>query len=234
MFFRKLHLSYLSTKRIALSTFNKNAQRIITLSFMSNFKNDLNKEQLLGKYLDEIYKDKGINFTRVYDISKQHSGIDLEYTHKNDNIFYLDEKAQLDYINKDLPTFAFELSYLKSKKIKEGWLFDKTKLTTHYLLITSIYSNDINLKNGISSCKITSVSRNKLINHLKAVGLNKPTLLKYDEKNRSDKKQKTTLNEISLNQGYLFYSAQKSEKPINLILKLQYLIDVGVAKKINY
>ena len=200
---------------------------------MSYFKKDLAKEQLLGKYLDSVYLELGIPLKRVDDINEQHQGIDLKYkAAKND--YFIDEKAQLDYIDSDLPTFTFEISYLKDSSLKMGWLFDKSKVTDFYFLVTSIYANDkTDLTKGFKSCKITSVDRKKLINHLASIKLTASKLFEYENRFRSGRKEgKNTISELTLNEGLIFFSTQKKEEPINLQLRLNYLISKGLAKQI--
>ncbi|RZN82554.1 MAG: hypothetical protein EVB11_08105 [Winogradskyella sp.] len=201
---------------------------------MSNFKRDLHKEQLLGNYLDLVYETLNLKFERVRDSNLQHRGVDLLYT-KNEAV-YIDEKAQLDYLNKSLPTFTFELSYLKNKAPKLGWLLDDTKLTTHYFLVTGIYAKDEkDLKKGFTSCIITSVNQKKLMNYLESKDLTKERLLQYDADLRDfeDSKSRNTIKELNpKTEGLLYFSSQLSEQPINLQLRLKNLIEMGIAKQI--
>ena len=148
------------------------------MALKSNFKKDLEKEKKLSSLLDSYYttKLKHYTFKRITDLNQQYQGVDLIFEHKKKAISYsIDEKAQLDYINENLPTFAFEISYKKDGIIKGGWLFDKTKKTQFYSLITSIYSDTPSI---YYSCKITLVNRNKLINFLKKEASLKSSYLK--------------------------------------------------------
>jgi len=122
---------------------------------MSKFNEDLGKEKILGQFLDTIYKNLNLEFERVGDRSTQHRGIDLIYHHKN-SIVHIDEKAQLHYLNKNLPTFTFELSYIKENMFKKGWLLDTKKQTDYYFLVTGIFLNGskLRLENDIERCKI--------------------------------------------------------------------------------
>lgn len=158
-------------------------------------------------------------------------GIDLILKDKNSGKpFFVDEKAQLDYVNESLPTFAFELMYLKNTVQKQGWLFDASKKTQFYALITSIYSDEDDV---FTSCNITFVNREKLILRLDEMGLNQNFLkqLAYVHRNLHGK---LALKELdSKSEGYLYFSTKnKAEKPINLILKLEYLLRIGVAKRL--
>jgi hypothetical protein len=206
---------------------------------MSKFQSDLAQEEILSKYLDKIYKEKKIEFERIYDLDLQHQGIDLKIFF-NSNQYLIDEKAQLHYINTELPTFTFELSYMKNNILKNGWLFDKNKKTQYYFLITGIYLNENKTKlktpNDIKKLKITSVNRNKLIQHLDSIGLNIIKLQKYDNhfriNNSYGKNEITELDKYS--EGLIYFSEQLVEKPINIQLRLEYLIQSEVAKKFHY
>ena len=76
---------------------------------MPNFEQDLAHEKILATYLDHIYKLKGYYVERPTNINKQYRGVDL-ILQKDAKTFLVDEKAQLHYLNADLPTFTFELS----------------------------------------------------------------------------------------------------------------------------
>ena len=164
----------------------------------SNFTKDLAKEQKLSKLLDGLYDAhlKKYSQKRVSNITEQLQGIDVLFRHKYSNkVYRIDEKAQLDYPGRDLPTFAFELCYYKSNTMKPGWLFDAQKKTDFYALTTNI-----TLKNdSYVSCSIRFVNRKKL------------------DMNTG---------------GYLYFSGKrKAERPVNLVLYLDMLEHLGIAKR---
>ena len=200
---------------------------------MSFFQRDLRKEKLLSKYLDSTYEKLNLHFERIHCLKQQKQGIDLIYRHNN-NEYYIDEKAQLNYINKTLPTFTFELSYLKNGTERIGWVLDKNKITTHYFLIIGIYAIDKkDLKKGFEKVKILSVDRIKLLVFLDSIGLTSTKLKAYNKTIRATEKskRKTVINELHhKTQGSIFYSKQLNEKPINLQLRLQFLIENKLAK----
>lgn len=105
----------------------------------STFSGDLKSEravnEFLQKYLYSRLVDKGIIATFNSDTTddQQHNGIDtIVYIFNadktvNQNGINIDEKTALHYAktnlkDKSLPTFAFEISYLKDGKLKIGWL----------------------------------------------------------------------------------------------------------------
>lgn len=199
----------------------------------SNFKADLSKEQRLTPLLDTYYQKhlKNYEFERVLNLKKQRQGIDLILKdNRSGNTYFVDEKAQLDYINESLPTFAFELFYTKNGVQKQGWLFDVSKKTHFYALVTNIYSDETDV---FTSCNITFVNREKLILRLHEMGLNQHFLeqLALDQQHVHGKLLLESLD--PKNDGYLFFSKKnKVEKPVNLILKLDFLNRIGVAKRL--
>ena len=199
----------------------------------SNFKADLSKEQQLVPLLDFYYQKhlKHYTFERISHSKKQLQGIDIILKHVlTCKRFYLDEKAQLDYINESLPTFAFELCYLKKGLKKQGWLFDNSKKTHFYALVTSIFSDEAQ---KFTSCNITFVNREKFVQHLDNIELSKNNLEQIISQNE-DRHGKLILDKLNpKTEGYLFFSTKnKAEKPVNLVLKLDYLERIGVAKRL--
>lgn len=193
----------------------------------------MEKERQLSVLLDHYYQKhlKTYGFERVSNLKEQLSGIDLVFTHKSSGErFYIDEKAQLDYINEELPTFAFELCYHKNSEPKKGWLFDSSKKTHFYSLITAIYSDE---PGKFTSCKITFVNRKKLVQLLGSRNISEKVLMaQIDEKTK--KQGKVPIGELHHSrEGYLYFSSKnKVEKPVNLILKLDFLALNGVAKRL--
>lgn len=201
---------------------------------MSKFKEDLAKEAILGQFLDAVYQKLNLNFQRITDTNFQYKGIDLIYPQEGKDL-YIDEKAQLNYLNKDLPTFTFELSYLKDNVLKQGWLFDAEKQTDYYFLVTAIYldGNDLRNRNNIKTCKITSVNRPKLVEHLRLLGLTRAKLEFYNQELRKEQQfGQHLIEEIDPENGALHFTEYLAEKPINLKLKLEYLLDAKIAKRI--
>ena len=198
----------------------------------STFTTDLEKEQKLSVLLDAYYSKhlRYYTFERIHNQRRQFEGIDLELIHsKTKKTYLVDEKAQLDYVNEDLPTFAFELSYLKNNVEKEGWLFDKGKRTDFYSLITSIYSDEPGV---YTSCKITFVNRSKLISFLATKGYTKNEFSTIQNIHKETHGVVVLERLDARTEGYLYCSSKnKSEKPVNLVLKIDFLIKIGVAKQ---
>ncbi len=82
----------------------------------SKFKSDKRGEEALASFLDtclysKMVEDKIIqDFKRTEDKQTQLSGVDLILTTGTRDV-KVDEKSALQYINKDIPTFAMEIYY---------------------------------------------------------------------------------------------------------------------------
>ena len=203
----------------------------------SNFRQDLSREAQLGRSLDPCYERaftaSDYQIRRVTDRSMQQKGVDL-ILHRGDRQFFVDEKAQLDYLNKSLPTFAFELSYLKRGAWRTGWLLDPQKQTDIFFLITSIFPTDpSDLSRGLQRVRVTGVYRRQLVNLLKNKGLDDHRLYEIDR----DLRQQNLVGHQSISElnarkeGAVYFSKNnKNEQPVNLVLKLDFLIRSGVAR----
>lgn len=205
---------------------------------MAHFKSDLAAEQILSQHLDQIYASLGLDFKRVYNLDLQRQGVDLELQYNN-KIYWVDEKAQLHYLNSKLPTFTFELSYLKDNELRQGWLFDPQKTSQYYFLITgiSLKNNKPQLSDSsdIENLCITSVNRQKLITHLAKKKLTQENLAKYEHALRHN----NTFGRYKIpelkpkKEGVLYYTQHLKEQPINLQLRIDYMIETGVAKSLH-
>lgn len=196
---------------------------------MSLFNDDINKEAVLAKFLTEQYQKNNLKTTRISDIESQFRGIDLIIEGKDGIKYKVDEKAQLHYLNKDLPTFALEISYLKDSILKQGWLFDPSKETELYAFIFSIHlvNNKIELidENDIESCEVIFVKREKLIMKLALLELSFDTCNSMSNEMRAD----FNLHKLDhLPSGFNFQiSNHLAEKPVNLIVRKRFLKSIG-------
>ncbi|MEA2047736.1 MAG: hypothetical protein U9O64_04735 [Campylobacterota bacterium] len=217
----------------------------------SKFHEDLSEEQRLGQYLfDFVYPTikelTNINIQRKEDAESQKLGIDLLLTWKKEDKlknYKVDEKAQLHYINRNLPTFAFEISsYSKldrntSKYVwKQGWLYDGELQTEGYFLVTCIKRGS---QNDFDSVRLVHVYRNRLLTYLHNKGLTGHKILEYDKKFRDENfwkskksKDKIFVNELDKRIGYFRCTHHLKERPINLVLYINKLIDMKLAKEL--
>lgn len=195
---------------------------------MNQFYKDISKEKILGQYLSIQYANAKLNTDRNDRLDLQFKGIDIILKDQNEVQFKVDEKAQLHYLNKDLPTFALEINYIKDSKIKQGWLYDSSKITEIYAFIFSIYLfpdvKEMSKVEDIKSCDVVFVNRIRLINELALLEINIKTCQLISEQLRID----NSLKKINHKSGFNFQiSTHLSEKPVNLIVKKSFLISIG-------
>ena len=84
----------------------------------SLFAADLTAEKEVSKFLDKyFYRTVMVkDFHRYTSKDEQLKGKDVKFTFAKFKEIIVDEKSQGHYVNKDLPTFAFEIQYIGGKK----------------------------------------------------------------------------------------------------------------------
>jgi len=207
---------------------------------MSNWKNDINAESELKTFIMKNFKhceisDK-IKTVQLTDNSNDDfNGIDMKITNKNNEIFYVDIKAQLHYINKALPTFAFEIDYYKDSKYKKGWLYGD-KLTQIYFLVwpCATHENNNNVKvEDFTKLFCMLILRKDLVNYLEEIGMNFDTFCKereiFIQMNTTEKhireKSKGKSDGIKL-----VLTKKLSEKPLNVVIGTDILEKIAFKK----
>lgn len=197
---------------------------------MSHRKRDTDVEKQVGDFMDCYFYPKIVkDFSRYNDKTNQLNGIDVVFSIDNHKKLIVDEKAATHYINKDIPTFAFELSFLLPSKTEVlGWLLDRGKKTEYYFLMwIKAKSNWDIKKNDIQEISATLVSRKKIMNYLESISYDRDKLIRANDKIR--------LNSLdgqlgkSKNSSVYFYSSMKlSEQPVNIIIKRKELEEIAL------
>ena len=170
---------------------------------------------------------KDLKTERIIELIHQKIGIDIILMQGEQEIT-TDEKAQLSYLNKSLPTFVLEINYYKNQFLLPGWLFDKNKTNIACAFIFSINLKDgkeiLTHENDISSCEIVWVYSERLIEELGK--------LKYTEEFclAESRALRTNRNIYVINYPDSFkmmISRQLVEQPVNLLVRKQFLINIG-------
>ncbi len=195
---------------------------------ISKFLNDKKLEELFSQFLDENFYEKLVKEQLILDwyrvneeeLQKQGKDVILVVSATEEKI--IDEKATLHYINKDIPTFAFEIINQQSGKI--GWLFDDEKETEYYLLAWP-NGNEINeRKVDFISSKILLIKRINVIKLLEEHGLDKVKIFELTRK-YSDIAT-PCCNKFTLADGVkLNFNFRLHERPINLVISRRLLIE---------
>lgn len=195
-------------------------------------------DNALMQYLDRnFYPAHTLNFHRYNDEAHQMQGIDTVFDIDGLKGILVDEKALTHYINEDLPTFAFEVDFLRSKEqLAAGWLFDPEKRTEYYLISwiradikSSIPARERSLHltaDNIISLDTLLINRKAILNTLRTYGMSREQVMDVAPQIRAEgrsgyyKKD----NERPCN---LFFSGQLAEKPINIVVSKKKLEELA-------
>lgn len=199
---------------------------------------DMNVEREIAKFLDEkLYSNSSLfsKFNRTNDIENQLRGSDIIISVPKLGILnaIVDEKAATHYINKDLPTFAFELSFkLNNGQIVEGWLTNTCKKTQYYLLmwITAKKEWDIK-KEDIIQIEYILIERNKILMYLNSKGYG-VIELKNKAKMILNNDIEGVIDKSNDQPFYFYFTNRLTEKPINIVIKKSKLIELSVLNQI--
>lgn len=204
----------------------------LTGETMSRRSQDMHAEQELAKFLDEnlypflekSYKD--LHWERNHDKNTQLRGID-GYLHVGHDTSIVDEKAALYYLNKNIPTFAFEIDSYQKGYLTPGWLFNENYETEYYMLIyPNATHDDLSTIQSIDFTETTCifVGREEIINYLKRHGYTKEKIeadAKYYRNRRSyGRKLISGINDFYY---YLSEPNDYSEIPFNVIIRRSVL-----------
>ena len=205
---------------------------------MSRRIEDMQAEQTLTKVMDIWVwsRLKGIGnistYIRETNKEKQINGTDVWLCTKNEKRISVDEKAQLYYINQNLPTFAFELGFIgQTGNIKQGWFVNDTLNTNMYMLIYP-YANttDITKLEYSSFTKLECILISKLAiwKELYKVGLTKELLIEETKKMRENgeigRKSFPNIDWCYLNMSD---SNKYTETPINIVIRKDKLLEIA-------
>ena len=198
----------------------------------SSFENDLRIEHEVAKYLDaNLYCSPLFSeFNRTPGDAAQKKGCDIVLSSDEFGLqsAIVDEKATIHYINQDISTFAFELSF-KSKNNNErvpGWFLDDRKKTEAYVLIWPFVKQS-NIRgrfdemtcDDISGVRYLIVNRGKIRAYLAKRGFTKQVLLNIAEEiAQKDIDGRFEMDNYDEDYRFYFYSSLKYvEKPVNIV-----------------
>jgi len=198
---------------------------------------DMAAEAELASFLDEylyaplLAEGHFETIRRVFEKEQQLKGVDVVVS-TGKTIGNIDEKAQIYYVNKNLPTFAFELQFLKYGEVIEGWFLNDRLCTDYYLLIWPQATTD-NIyeltKDKFTCLDALMISKNKLRMRLEELGLSKEVLTnKAVELRRNRAYGKTATGHKGI-YYYLSDSRKYVEAPINIVISKSILQEIASA-----
>ena len=198
---------------------------------------DMAAEAELASFLDEylyaplLAEGHFESIARVYDKEQQLKGVDVVVS-TGKTTGNIDEKAQIYYVNKNLPTFAFELQFLKYGEVIEGWFLNDRLSTDYYLLIwpqattDSIYELT---KETFTRLDALMVSKKKLRSRLEELGLSKEVLMRKAAERRCNRIYGKTATGHKGIYYYLSDSRKYVEAPINIVISKDILQELATA-----
>ena len=134
------------------------------ISLLRNY--DEEAEKIVRDFLiDNFYSKYANDYQIITDKNKQVKGVDSIFKY-NDYNYICDEKSAIRYINKNLQTFCFELSFIdKSNAIHDGWLFDTNKINNSFLIIwlDKCKNNCLKTKDDINEIQIALIKKYNII-----------------------------------------------------------------------
>lgn len=198
---------------------------------LPRFEHDLSQERLLQPYLDRRYAAHGIRAERSTDRVEQAAGIDVRLT-KGGLTYAVDEKAQLHYIGKSLPTFALEVDMRIAGGTRPGWLFDERKRTEVYAFVFDIALHDghseLHNADHVASAHIVLVNRARLIAHLAKAGLDEHMLHKLARELRESDSDQRSVKAPGVR---VILSRHYAEQPVNLLVTRRFRESIGQVMK---
>lgn len=191
----------------------------------SMYYEDKRKEELFGRWLDKHFysrlKEKYKYIERNNNEELQKKGVDVIIETFGNRKIYVDEKAALHYINKGIPTFAFEIKNTSSGA--QGWLYDPEYMTDYYLLAWPNATDDrIPDEDSFIKTEIMCIKRAKVIQLLNDKGVSESKIYGCVERHRREvnesKKKFMIADKIMLH-----FNTNLKEKPINVVIRKELL-----------
>jgi hypothetical protein len=183
-------------------------------------------EKEIAKFMDEKFYGRQVTgFIRFEDKENQLKGKDVSFTWGELKNIIVDEKAQTHYINENLPTFAFEISFIRAAgEWTLGWLFDKTKENDYFILIWPFASKKWDItKEDIEKLDCLLINKQKIIDLLEKEGFSRDKIMTEEERIRKENNP----GKIGSGNFYFYFTGRLAEKPINLVIRKEKLIEIA-------
>ena len=185
-----------------------------------NFSRDSMREIAVAEALDELlYAIHFGEIERVDDREMQLSGVDVLCRHpETDEPIKIDEKAATSWANREIGTFAFELSFLLGKREVGGWFLEgeMKKQTTHWLCVwPRTNGGQIHNPEDVVSLEAILLPCKKVRNWARRMATKSPIPL---EECIRQLRSTEAINEIGWAGLRILISRGLPEQPINLLI----------------
>lgn len=198
----------------------------------SKYQEDKLLAETFAKWLDENFYDELakqeliLGWYRVNGEKLQKQGQDVIIVKTVNEEMVIDEKAALQYINKNISTFAFEIKNQNSGA--KGWLYNDSLKTEYYLLAwpnSKVDGNGemcVNDYSDFLNSEVMLINKKAIIelleeNNLSEVIINQK-INDYITKSNKNNNRFELAKGIKLNFNFTLY-----EKPINIIINKELL-----------
>ncbi len=193
------------------------------------FGRDSHREHAVAEYLDRhLYPEQFQSTNRVNDKERQLAGIDVICKHSEINgELLIDEKAATSWANREIGTFAFELSFLLGDKEIGGWFLEKDRRmdTTHWLCVwPRTLGGQINSREDIVSAEAMLVRCKDLRRWARRMASKSSTSL---EQCMDELRKTNQFSEVNWAGLRVIISRRLPEQPINLLIPKEILRSIS-------
>ena len=175
----------------------------------------------MNSHLFDVYFEKS---ERITDKKRQLSGVDIICKHGDiPGELLIDEKAATSWANREIGTFAFELSFLLGEREIEGWFLerDRKSETTHWLCVWPRTSGgQINSVEDIISAEVVLIECKSLRRWARRIA-GKSTI--YLEDCIQNLRNSREIREMEWAGLRVIISRNLPEQPINLLVPKEIL-----------
>ena len=205
---------------------------------------DMRGEAIVHEYMNRYFYQVVQNFKLlplvasykdITDRDMQLRGIDEQAVLTSGRVLNIDEKCALNYINENLPTFAFETAWFRNGSQMNGWFLNDDLETNYYYLMwlrgkhkyddytgaelfKYDYAKQIDLED-ISSVELYPIQKYKLRKYLHSIGLSKEQILEIS----NDMIQQNTKQYVFNRDIKFFHSVHLNEQPVNVVINKRIL-----------
>lgn len=179
---------------------------------------DKRGENIVHNFLEREFYPRTTNYRYACDKATQLQGIDTVFSY-NGIEYRCDEKASVDYVNKNLQTFCLELSCLdRNNRLMDGWFVNENNTNNSYMFVwvDKAVSNRINSIEDFTEVEYMLVLKQDIIDYLSSIGWAHESLQNKAERIRFCEDR--NFGVISINGCKFTFSERLPEKPINVLL----------------
>lgn len=191
---------------------------------------DMADERIVGDFLDtNFYPTFCTSYTRnTTDIDKQYTGEDIWVITSTGDDLIIDEKAATQWANKNLQTFAIEISNRdRNGNLKYGWYTNPNETNDTYLFCwinSATTTQDKHLvEGGIEEMEVALVYKDDLRRYLESLGWTTQNLWKKETQIREKYRKDGNIDGINMGNEFIngvrfHFGCKFWEQSINVLI----------------